>query len=547
MRFLFIILENMFCGDFFVRFFHLFCYKVLYYLFYFLFSALFISSCSLSHQNDFKFNEKVIRFAISTEPPTLDPNLATDSVSHLLINNLQCGLTRFDTERLKPVPCLAESYEYQDGGTKVVFKLKKAFWSDGKPLSAYDFVYSWRRLLSPETGAEYAYFLYDLVGAYEFNTGKISYFPGVTAESDDTLVVYLKKPVVYLPSIVSFMVTFPVREDIIENCKERWTEVECYPEIGPFVLAEWKHEYKIVLKPNPYWIGEKPKVERVELFVVSDAATALNLYRSNFIYAVGLFPLAIRKFRNSPEFITNPGLRGFYVGFNVKKRPFDDVHVRRAFAYATNREAVVRVLGGIQIPAISWIPPGMIAHNPNIGLPFDPDKAKEELKKSAYPDGKGFPEVKLFFNHSPENRKISEVLKETWRSVLGIDVKLESMEWKMFLSTVVNQKPELFRLGWGADFPDPHNFMDLFTSQSGNNHTNFANKRYDELIILASQELNEEKRIKLYDEAQKILLEEEVAIIPLFWGVSAILKKPFIKIKFNPLDIIYYDEIEFIE
>ncbi len=117
----------------------------------------------------------------------------------------------------------------------------------------------------------------------------------------------------------------------------------------------------------------------------------------------------------------------------------------------------------------------------------------------------------------------------------------------MFLSTLVNQKPELFRLGWGADFPDPHNFMDLFTSQSGNNHTGFANKRYDELIMLASEELNEEKRIQLYNEAQKILLEEEVAIIPLFWGVSAILKKPFIKIKFNPLDIIYYDEVEFIE
>jgi oligopeptide transport system substrate-binding protein len=509
------------------------------------FSLFYYYSCSPSDKGGTR--EKVLRFAISTEPPTLDPNLATDSVSHLLINNLQCGLTRFDTEKLKPVPCLAESFEYQDEGTKVVFKLKKAFWSDGKPLSAYDFVYSWRRLLSPETGAEYAYFLYDLVGAYEFNTGKISYFPGVTAESDDTLVVYLKRPIAYLPSIVSFMVTFPIRQDVIERCKEKWTEPECYPEIGPFILSEWKHEYKIVLKPNPYWIGEKPKVERVELFVVSDAATALNLYRSNFIYAVGLFPLAIRKFRNSPEFITNPGMRGFYVGFNVTKKPFDNVHVRRAFAYATNREAVVRALGGIQIPATSWIPPGMLAHNPNIGLPFDPQKAKEELKKAGYPDGKGFPEVRLFFNHSPENRKISEVLKETWRSVLGIDVKLESMEWKMFLSTLVNQKPELFRLGWGADFPDPHNFMDLFTSQSGNNHTGFANKRYDELIMLASEELNEEKRIQLYNEAQKILLEEEVAIIPLFWGVSAILKKPFIKIKFNPLDIIYYDEVEFIE
>lgn len=498
-------------------------------------------SCSFHYEKE----GEVLRFAISTEPPTLDPNLATDSVSHFLLTNLQCGLTRFDTDTLKPIPCLAESWRYEDGGTKVVFRLKSAFWSDGKPLTAYDFIYSWRRLLSPELGSEYAYFLYDLVGAYEFNTGKINYFPGVTAEGDRTLIVYLKKPIVYLPSIVSFMVTFPVRQDVIERCGERWVEPECYPEVGPFVLKEWKHEYKVVLEPNPYWVGKKPKVKRVELYVVSDPSTAMNLYVFDFIYSVGLFSLAIYKFRNSPDFITSPALRGFYVGFNINKKPFNDVHVRRAFAYAVDRNAVVKALGGIQIPATSWIPPGMLGHNPSVGLPFDPKRAKEELALAGYPDGRGFPAVKLYFNHSPENRKISEVLQDTWRKVLGVNVVLESMEWKTFLYTVVNEKPSLFRLGWGADFPDPHNFMDLFTSNSGNNHTGFADEEYDRIISIASQTHDETKRQELYTRAQKILLEEKVAIVPLFWGVNVGLRKPYIKIKHNPLDVIYFDEIDF--
>ncbi|MCS7214135.1 MAG: peptide ABC transporter substrate-binding protein [Candidatus Calescibacterium sp.] len=482
--------------------------------------------------------KNVLRLAISTEPPTLDPNLATDSVSHFLISNLQCGLTRYDTKSLSPKPCLAESWEYDDSGTKVVFKIKQVYWSDGNPLTSYDFVNSWRRLLDPKTGAEYSYFMYIIKGAYEFNTGKVPYLEGVTAPDPRTLVVYTTKKVVFLPAMVSFMVTYPVRLDVIEKCKERWTEPECYPEIGPFVLKEWKHEYKVVLEPNPYWFGQKPKIKRVELYVVSDPSTALNLYRSGFIDTVGLFSLAIRKFKDSPEFIKSPGLRGYYIGFNVEK--LKDPNLRRALAYSTSRESIVNAIGGIQLAATSWIPPGMLAHNPNIGIPFDLEKAKVEIAKvKEIPKG-----LKIYFSHSPEVRKIAEVIKESWRKI-GVDVELESMEWKTYLSRLVNEKFPIFLLGWGADFPDPHNFMDLFLSNSGNNHTGFANRQYDELIEKASEELDTEKRVQMYDQAQRILLEQEVAIIPTFWGVSARLKRRNLKIEYNPLEVVYLDEVEF--
>ena len=231
----------------------------------------------------------------------------------------------------------------------------------------------------------------------------------------------------------------------------------------------------------------------------------------------------------------------------MKKPPFDNVLVRRAFARATDRKAIVNALGGIHIPAKSWIPPGMLAHNPKIGLEFNPSKAKKLLAKAGYPEGKGFPKVSLFFAYSPESLKVSEVLKETWRRVLNVDVELESTDWKTFLAKLSVDPPPLYRLGWGADYPDPNNFMDLFTSWSGNNHTGFANPEYDRLIELAVREMDERKRVELYTKAQKILLEQEVAIIPLFWSVAAVLKKPYVHINFNPLDVIYFDEVFFKE
>lgn len=484
--------------------------------------------------------ENTLRLAISTEPPTLDPNLATDSVSHLLISNLQCGLTRYDTKTLSPKPCLAESWSFEDSGTKVVFKIRNALWSDGKRVTAHDFVNSWRRLLDPKTGAEYAYFLYIVKGAYEFNTGKRNFLEGVTATDERTFVVYTERKAVFIPAMVSFMVTYPIRQDVIERCGEKWTEPECYPETGPFVLKDWKHEYKVVLEANPYWFDQKPKIRRVELYVVSDPSTALNLYRVGFIDVVGLFSLAIKKYEKDPEFIKAPGLRGYYIGFNVQK--LSDVRLRRALAHATPRHAIVNAIGGIQIPATSWIPPGMIAHNPNIGIPFDIEKAKSELNKVKEIPGN----LKLYFSHSPETRKIAEVIKESWRKI-GVEVELESMEWKTYLSRLVQEGFPIFLLGWGADFPDPHNFMDLFLSNSGNNHTGFANKIYDKLIEKAAEETDVQRRIEMYSRAQRILLEEEVAIVPMFWGVSARLKKKGLKMSPNPLEIIYFDEVEIAE
>lgn len=477
------------------------------------------------------FGSITLRIPLGSEPPTLDPNLATDSVSFRVITNLQAGLTKF-TNEMDVVPNIAESWEFQ--GRSIIFRIRDdALWSDGEPVTSYDFLYSWTRLLNPKTGAEYAYFLYDIEGAYEFNTGKVKFLKGITAPDMKTLIVTLKRPVVYFPAIVSFMVTYPVRKDVIERWGPAWTESKHIVCSGPFTLKEWRHDYKLVLEPNPYWFGEN-KVRRVEFFIVQDPSVSLSLYKFGFLDMTSLFSLAIAKYRGREDFVKVQAFTGHYIAFNIRK--IKDVNLRRALAHAIPRSKIVKVLGGVDTPATSWIPPGLLGHSPKIGLGFNPEETREYLRKAKIPK-----KLSLYFNASPENKKIAEVLKEVWRKYLGLNVELESMEWKMYLSMLAADPPALFRLGWSADFPDPHNFMDIFTSNSGNNHTGFASQEYDVVILEASEETEPEKRKELYEKAQRILLENEVVIIPLFWSTQNALIRA--NIKLNPLGILYLNEI----
>jgi oligopeptide transport system substrate-binding protein len=490
---------------------------------------------SETQRNTFRMN-------LSNEPPTLDGSLATDSVSFEVITNLMEGLTEYD-ENLQPRPAIAERWEVSPDGKTYTFYLRSgATWTDGRPVTAHDFVYSWRRLLDPRTAAEYAYFLYDVVNAYDYNTGKITdpSLVGVRALDDFTLEVRLRKPLVYFPSLVTFMVTFPLRQDVIEKYGDRWTEPEHIVTNGPFRLAEWRHEYKLALVANPSYREGKPRLDRVEMFVVNEPATALTLYETGDLEMVNLPPEAIPTYENTAEHYRHPLLRGYYYGLNVKKPPFEDARVRRAFAQAIDREEIVKILKGGEIPAVSWIPPGMLAHNPSIGLRFDPSAAKRLLAQAGYPEGQGVPAVTAVFNTSPVNSLIAENLQAQWKRNLNVEVGLDNLEWKVFLDRLQTDPPALFRLGWGADYPDPDNFMVLFTTDSGNNRTRWGTPRFDALVARAASEPDPDRRIALYDEAQRILVEEDVPIIPLFVSVQNILIKPYVKdLNLNAMELLY--------
>ena len=488
----------------------------------------------------------IFRMTIKNEPPTLDGSLATDSVSFTILTNLMEGLTQYDAD-LKPIPGIAEKWEYSNEGKTITFYLRKdAFWSDGKRVTAEDFEYSWKRLLNPETAAQYAYFLFDIKNAFEYNTGKLKDPDqvGVRALDLNILEVTLKKPVVYFPSITTFMVTFPLRKDIVEKYGDDWTEPENIVTNGPYLLEKWKHEYKLVLKANPRHYEGKPEIDEVHIFVVQEPTTALTLYETGELDYIELPPIAIPHFQKSPEYRNKPQLRGYYYGFNIEKPPFDNVLVRQALAHSINRSLVPKILKGGELPASSWIPKGMFGYNESIGSKFNPQKARSLLAKAGYADGKEFPKVTAVFNTGDVNRLVGEFLQEQWKKHLNIDIEFESQEWKVFLSRLDLDPPQIFRLGWGADFPDPDNFMNLFISSSGNNRLRWANPRYDQLIARGSTLKNLEDRKKVYDQAQALLTETEVPMIPLFVSAQNLLVKPYVRgLKTNAMELLYLKRI----
>lgn len=484
--------------------------------------------------------------SIPSEPPTLDWSLSTDGVSFDVIANIMEGLTEFD-DKLNPKPAIAHKWDVSGDGKIYTFHLRRdVYWIDGKPVTAYDFEYSWKRLLNPQTAAEYAYLLYDVVNAYEYNSGKIKNESevGVKALSPYTLEVRLKRPIVYFPSITTFMVTFPQRRDIVEKYGDKWTDPENIITNGPFKLTKWKHEYQLILKANERYYGGKPKVNTIKLFVINERNTALTLYETGDLDMVSLPPEAIPSYKNSSEYRNIPLLRGYYYGFNVHKKPFDDVRIRRAFAEAINKEELPLILKGGEISANSWIPRGMLAYNPNIGVKFNLSEARKMLSEAGFPEGNGLPPITLVFNTDPVNSLIAENIQFQWKKNLGVEVKLDNQEWKVFLKNLKTDTPSVFRLGWGADYPDPDNFMTLFTGESGNNNTGWSNKRYDDLIETARVETDADKRLKMYDEAQRILLEEDAAIIPLFFTAQNVLIKPYVKgLRLDAMELLYLKKI----
>ncbi len=487
-------------------------------------------------------NTDTFRMSVRANPPTLDWTLATDSISFNILTNLMEGLTQY-TADLKAVPAVAKEWKFSEDGKTITYYLRDdVYWSDGVPVTAKDFEYSWKRLLNPKTAAQYAYFLFDIENAAEYNAGTVT-DPGkvgVRALSDTVLEVKLKKPVVYFPSITTFMVTYPQREDVVTRHGDNWTDPENIVTNGPYLLKEWQHEYKLVLKANERHFEGKPPIDTVEVYVVEEPTTALTLYETGELDLVELPPVAIPHYETHAEYRKLPQLRGYYYGMNVTKPPFDDVRVRRAFAHAIDRSRIPVILKGGEIPTASWIPKGMFAYNPDIGAHFDPEKARRLLAEAGYPGGKGFPRSVALFNSESRNRLIAEFVQDQWKQHLNVDIEFENLEWKVFLSRLQTDPPQIFRLGWGADFPDPDNFMNLFLSTSGNNRLKWANTRYDALVAQGPTVRDKGKRQAIYDEAQTLLTETDAAMIPLFIQVQNLLMKSRVQgFQMNAMELLY--------
>lgn len=481
-----------------------------------------------------------LRVALPGQPTTLDPALVSDSISSMVLSQLYEGLTRHDAA-LHIQPALAKSWAFSADYKTITFTLRDDVkWSDGRPVVAQDFVYAWKRLLNPATKAEYAYFLYDIQGAEAYNMGKgAADDVGVIARSPHHLEVTLNRPAPYFPHIPSFMVTYPVREDVVSAHGDLWTLPEHMVTTGPFVLKSHQRDYKMTLAPNPHYALSPVQIKRLELYQISEKSTALNLFVSGHLDVVlDLLPLAILSTASHPGYYNGPKLEVRYVGFRIDKAPMDDARVRQALSMAIDRVQLPRVLRGGEIGTNTWLPPGMFGHAPKVGPTHDPEGARARLSAAGFPRGEGFPKVTLLFRAGDDWRLMAENLQEQWRDVLGIEVAIQVRDQKVFFQEIDDPKnpPPMHLARWTADFPDPENFMGLFKSNSGNNALGFSSAPYDDLIDQAVKTDDRARRLDLYTRAQTILLEDQTAMAPLYVNAQNHLVRPGLKgLEFNAM------------
>lgn len=490
-----------------------------------------------------------LRINLGTEPPSLDWHLTTDSVSFDVISNIMIGLTQY-TSKLTCDPAVAKSWEILDGGRRYVFHLNpNAKWTDGKPVTAGDFEFAWKRLLNPTTAAEYAYFLFDIENAQEYATKKLTDASkvGIKALDDQTFEVRLKHPAAYFIYLTAFAPAFPLRKDVIEKFGDRWTEPQNIVTCGPFRLRLWQHEYKIEMDSNPDFVDGEPKVKHIKAFMIPEPSTAFALYETDELDYIDNRSFAtpdVERYRNSPEYHNFALLRNYYLAFNVTKAPFQDHRVRLAIAYAIDRAVFPKILRRGEKPLYTWIPEALPGYSPDNAVSFDPEKAKRLLAEAGHPNGKNLPPMELLYPNREDIRTVVEVIQDQLKTNLGLKVNLVNLEWKVFLTTLKNDPPPLTRATWGADFPDPETFGNLFTSTNGNNHTRWSYPAYDRLIEQGKGEQNPQKRAELYAQADHILCKEQAPITPLYAATQNLMIKPWVKgIAMNKLDLQFFKDV----
>ena len=468
------------------------------------------------------------------EPRTLDPQLNTGSPDGRVISTLSEGLVTQDPDDPFGVrPGVAESWEHDSEYKIWTFHLRQdAKWSDGSPLTAQDFLYSYRRILTPALGAELAELFYGIRGAEAFNKGQTDDFASVGFDAPDgrTLVITADAPMPHLIQMLATYTFYPVQQAAVEanggmTARDNgWFELGKYVGNGPFVLSDWKTNQYIEVTKNPnYWDAANVKLNAIRFFAIENQKSELNAYLSGQLHMtnIGSVPverIASLKQSHPDELVTDRQPNANFYVLNVDSEALGDVRVRKALSLALDRKLLVeRVLLGEETPIGGITPLGLPGYDAAPAPPADPERARALLAEAGYPGGKGFPPMEILINTLEKNRKLAEAIQAMWKSTLGIQVGIYNQEWKVFLDTRRARDFAIARSGWYGFYPGPGAYLTLMTSDSANNETGWSNPRYDALVkqALATGDLGQ--RNALFAKAEAILIEE-APIIPLYSG-----------------------------
>ncbi|MBI3558274.1 MAG: peptide ABC transporter substrate-binding protein [Deltaproteobacteria bacterium] len=469
------------------------------------------------------------------DPLHFDWNLAYGKEAPILMNMME-GLVEFD-KQMKIAPALAQEWTVSADGKTYDFKLRPGVkWSDGKPLVAADFVFSWLRLLSPSLGASYAYLLFDIEGAEDYHAGKLKNraLVGVSAIGTDKIQLRLRSPKSFFLQLFSFWSTFPVRQDLVEKFGPAWEQPGKIVVLGPFVPVSYVPHSQIVMKRNELYHGDRPRLDSVTFKIINEESNALKAFAAGEVdYSM---------FYGTQSDVEDSGILAFLkktsifkvcsLYFNVSIFPFSLKKIRQAFAMAIDRTAIAQKAAAEAGAADAFAPTLLFPAGKGSTLPFDPAKAKQLLGEAIGEVGK-LPKLEFTIYASDQNARLGAILSESLERNLGVKLAIGTYNMPEYHNRISMKIAPIFYGCWAADYADPDSIFSVFLSDTGNNRTFWKNAAYDALIHKGAATADAGERARIYVEAQKLLLQDEAAIIPLYFPQLQYFLKP----KFTGLSV----------
>lgn len=524
-------------------------------LFVALFSFIFILSCSNGENAKYK-NHIIVN--IKTEPKTIDPSLNTASDANIYINHMFEGLAKEDKD-YNLVPGIAESWDISEDGLTYIFHIRSnAKWSDGKPVTANDFVYTWRRVVDPAVASQYSFFMEYVKNGADIIKGKLPKEKlGVEALDNNTLKVTLEYPTAYFPELTAFSTYKPVREDIISTNEDNWTlKPETYIGNGPYKMIERVIDGKIVMEKNTnYWDKDNMVPDAITFVMMENGNTAVAGVREGSLHFSYDPPLPdIPKLKTEGLAQVKPALALYYFMVNVTNGVLTNINIRRALALSIDRNYIVEnIANGAGRSAAAFIPYGFKDikgdFRENGGDYFslkqedytnNIEEAKKLLADAGFPNGEGFPVLEIKTDPGM-NLTIMEAVQEMWKKNLNIDTTITSEEWAVFLQTRRDRNYSIARGSWSADYYDPMTFADLPLSSNPQNPGGYSNAAVDKLILKAKSSIDNNERMTLMHQVEDIYMGN-MHIIPIYFNARTMVVNPKLKdVVVSPFGSVNFD------
>jgi oligopeptide transport system substrate-binding protein len=476
------------------------------------------------------------------DPITLDPAISSEMTSHTYVMQIFSGLVRLDAD-MQVVPDIADRWQQSNDGKTYTFYLHRGVrFHNGRELKAADFKYSWQRACDPGTGSQTAAtYLGDIVGARDVLAGKADEISGIKVIGDYALQVSIDAPRAYFLCKLTYPTAFVVDKDNVASGKDWWRNPNG---TGPFKLQQWQQGQRLVLQRSEGYYGQPARLKQVTFHLL--AGLPMAMYEQGEIDVVPVSESYIDLVMDEAhpfhqELVIAPELSLYYIGFNTSKEPFNDVNVRRAFCHAVDKQPIISLIFREMVTRAKGIlPPGMPGYSDELsGMDYDLARAKEFLAASKYGHASNLPPITItisgYGNSVPDY--LGAILQQ-WQQNLGVEVSVRQLEPENFLYHLKQETDEMFVLGWVADYPDPHNFLDnLFYTGNENNISGYSNPGLDTLLEQAAVEPDNAARLSMYQQAEQLIVND-APCLPLCFGKNHILLKPYVKnYELSPLGI----------